>query len=223
MTNTKQIKKFFTNTDLFDLAMTHKSWVNENTKVRDSNERLEFLGDAILEFVVSKEIYSKFPNKEEGYLTALRANLVNTVSLAEVGKKLNLGKFLYLSRGEEEGGGRENTSILANTVEALIGAIFMDKGLNKAEKFIFENLLYNLEERAQKPLKDAKSNFQEIVQAKGYSTPFYEVVEEKGPDHNKEFSVQVIVEDKVWGFGVGKNKSQAAQNAAQDAIEKHNL
>ena len=121
--------KNFKNKSLLDLALTHRSWVNEHKGVRTSNERLEFLGDAVLEFVVSKEIYKKFPDKEEGYLTALRANLVNTVSLTEIAKKLNLGSILYLSKGEEESGGRTNPSLLADTVEAIIGAIFIDPEL----------------------------------------------------------------------------------------------
>src|SRR6266576_3184980 len=130
--------KNFKNKDLLDLALTHRSWVNEHKGIRNSNERLEFLGDAILEFVVSKELYKDFPDKEEGYLTALRANLVNTISLAGVAEKLDLGSLIFLSKGEEDGGGRKNTSLLADTVEAIIGAMFIDKGIEEAEKFIKE-------------------------------------------------------------------------------------
>src|SRR3990167_4821655 len=141
------MKKDFKNKELLDLALTHRSWVNEHRGVRESNERLEFLGDAVLEFVVSKELFEKYPDEEEGYLTALRANLVNTVSLAEIAQKLRLGELLYLSKGEEESGGRTNTSLLADTVEAIIGAIFIDRGIEEAEKFIRESLLTETENR----------------------------------------------------------------------------
>jgi len=215
----KNIANQFKNKDLFDLALTHRSWVNENKKVRESNERLEFLGDAILEFVVSQKIYTQYPDKEEGYLTALRANLVNTVALAEVAKKLELGESIYLSKGEEETGGRTNDSLLADTVEAIIGAIFMDRGLEAASLFISENVLADLEEKANSPLKDPKSLLQETVQAKGLPTPKYNVVSEEGPDHNKEFVVEVMVENKKMGTGTGKSKSQAQQEAAKNALD----
>src|SRR5688572_1645344 len=133
MTDITSIKKGFKDPALFDLALTHRSWVNEHKGIRTSNERLEFLGDAVLEFIVSKELYSQFKDQEEGYLTALRANIVNTVSLAEVAKKLDLGSILCVSKGEEESGGRTNTSLLADTVEAIIGAIYIDRGIDEAE------------------------------------------------------------------------------------------
>lgn len=210
----------FKNQKLFDTALTHRSWVNEHKGQRESNERLEFLGDAVLEYVVSKDIFDKFPDKEEGYLTALRANLVNTVSLAEIAKKLNLGDKLYLSKGEEESGGRTNQSLLADTVEAIIGAIFIDRGLTDAEEFIEENLLIELEKRAEEPLKDPKSSLQEYVQSLSYQAPKYEVIEESGPDHNKKFVVEVKVEGKAWGQGEGKSKSLAEQEAARQALAK---
>jgi ribonuclease-3 len=213
--------KNFKNKSLLDLALTHRSWVNEHKGVRTSNERLEFLGDAVLEFVVSKEIYKKFPDKEEGYLTALRANLVNTVSLTEIAKKLNLGSILYLSKGEEESGGRTNPSLLADTVEAIIGAIFIDRGIADAEKFISENLLVEIEKRAAEPLKDPKSLLQERVQSQSLPAPKYQVVEESGPDHDKKFVIEVAVGSEVWGRGEGKSKSMAEQEAAKDALKAH--
>lgn len=221
MTNIQTIKSEFKDKDLFDLALTHRSWVNEHKGVRKSNERLEFLGDAVLEYVVSSELYSKFPDQEEGYLTALRANLVNTVSLAEVARKLELGSILYLSKGEEDGGGRENTSLLADTVEAIIGAIFIDRGLTEAQKFIETNLLIDLEKRAREPLKDAKSRLQEYVQSLGLTPPKYQVIEESGPDHDKKFVVEVVVDGKPWGKGEGKSKSTAEQEAANSSLESH--
>lgn len=218
MTNS-DIESRFNDHNLLNLALTHRSWVNEHGRERESNERLEFLGDAILEFIVSKELYARFPDKEEGYLTALRANLVNTVNLSLIAKRLDLGQSLFLSKGEEETGGRDNQSILADTVEAVIGALFIDGGVDKAEDFISEFLLTDIDKKLEEPLKDPKSRLQEYVQAKGYMAPKYEVIEEEGPDHNKVFTIEVLVEGKRWGLGKGKNKSEAAQNAALKALE----
>lgn len=212
------MKNLFKNSSLFDLALTHRSWVNEHKGSRESNERLEFLGDAILEFVVSKKIYDEFPDKEEGYLTALRASLVNTTALANVATKLNLGQLIYLSKGEEESGGRTNHSLLADTVEAIIGALFMDQGLGAAEKFINSNILIDLKEKAAQPLKDSKSSLQEYVQSKSLPTPRYKVISETGPDHDKNFVIEVTVGDKVLGKGEGRNKSTAEQEAAKNAL-----
>jgi ribonuclease-3 len=220
MTSIDKLKRLFKDKKLFALALTHKSWVNEHPNVRGSNERLEFLGDAILEFIVSRELFEKFPEKEEGYLTALRANLVNTINLAEIAKELRVGEALYLSRGEEEGGGRENTSLLANTLEAIIGALFLDSGLAAAKTFVEKNLLTGLPQKVAQPLKDAKSRLQEYVQAKSLAAPRYEVVKEQGPDHDKRFTVDVLVKGKIWGKGVGKNKSKAEQVAAMEALKK---
>lgn len=214
-----ELKVMFKDKNLLDLALTHRSWVNEHKNVRTSNERLEFLGDAVLEYIVSRELYKTFPDKEEGYLTALRANLVNTTSLAQVAVDLDLGNEIFLSRGEEDGGGRTNTSLLADTVEAIIGALFIDGGLPPAEKFIDKNLLFDLEDRALLPLKDPKSQLQEFVQAKGLRAPKYQVVEESGPDHNKNFVVEVFVEGKSMGRGSGKSKSIAEQEAAKNALK----
>ncbi|MGA3292110.1 MAG: ribonuclease III [Candidatus Microgenomates bacterium] len=214
------LRKDFKSEALLDQALTHRSWVNEHKGARGSNERMEFLGDAILEFVSSKEIYNEFQDKEEGYLTTLRSNLVNTVALAEVAKKLDLGSSLFLSKGEEDGGGRSNTSLLADTVEAIIGAIFIDRGLTDAEKFIKENLLTDVEKRASQPLKDAKSRLQEYVQAKGFPAPKYQVIEESGPDHNKKFVIEVLVNGESWGKGEGKSKSSAEQKAACKVLTK---
>lgn len=219
MTDINRLKKLFKNKDLLTQALTHKSWVNENQNRRESNERLEFLGDAVLEFIVSKELFDKFPEKEEGFLTTLRANLVNTQNLSQVAKKMNIGEALYLSRGEEEGGGRKNTSLLADTMEAVIGALFLDQGLDKVHKFVEENLLVEIADKIKRPLKDAKSRLQESVQAKGLPAPRYKVVRYSGPDHAKEFIIEAVIAGKSWGRGVGKNKSLAAQRAAEDALK----
>jgi len=198
MTEISSLKDGFKDKNLFDQALTHRSWINEHKGVRKSNERLEFLGDAILEYVVSKEIFEKYSDTDEGYLTALRANIVNTVSLAELAKKLDLGSHLHLSKGEEESGGRQNPSLLADTVEAIIGAIFIDSGIESAKKFIDQNLLNDLDSRAKSPLKDFKSRLQEMVQGKGLPAPKYQVVGETGPDHSKGFVVEVLVGVKAW-------------------------
>jgi len=220
MTDIKTLKEDFKNKDLFDLALTHRSWVNEHKGIRNHNERLEFLGDAVLEFVVSNDLYHHFPEKEEGYLTALRANIVNTTSLANLAKKLDLGKLLHLSKGEEEGGGRVNPSLLADTVESVIGAIFIDGGIEKAEEFIKDNLLTGVTEKAALELKDAKSQLQEMVQSKGLAAPKYQVVKESGPDHDKKFVVEVVVKGKAWGLGEGKGKGEAEQEAARQVLAK---
>jgi len=213
-----RLEKLFKNSELFVQSLTHRSWVNEHPGVRKSNERLEFLGDAVLEFVVSTYLYEKFPEKEEGYLTALRANLVNTVNLSQVAESLGLGSKIYLSKGEEETGGRKNNSILADTVEAIIGAIFLDAGLSEAEKFISKNIFNGLEDKLREPLKDPKSLLQEIVQSQGIPAPRYEVVKEEGPDHAKIFTVEVKYDSKTQGIGTGKNKSEAEQKAAKKAL-----
>lgn len=208
----------FINKDLLETALTHKSCLNENPDLVESNERLEFLGDAILEFVITETLYKSFPDKQEGYLTSLRANLVNTQNLAEVAKKLNIGGLIHLSKGEEDGGGRENPSLLSDTVEAIIGALYLDQGLTKVEEFIKANLVTEIPDKVTKPLKDPKSRFQEYIQAKGYPAPKYTVLRQSGPDHDRDFVVQVQIEGKVMGEGVGKSKSQAEQEAAKKAL-----
>jgi len=212
------LKSKFNNKDLFDQALTHRSWVNENPGVRGTNERLEFLGDAVLEYFVSKALYTEFSDKEEGFLTALRANLVNTINLAKVAREIDAGKLLFLSKGEEESGGRDNSSLLADTIEAIIGALYLDLGENEVQKFIDKNILSKMNEMAQKPLKDAKSRLQEKIQADGLPAPKYNVVSESGPDHAKKFTVEVVSNGTVLSKGLGKSKAEAEQHAAQKAI-----
>lgn len=221
MDNIDKLVTFFKNQELLDQALTHKSWVNENLEVRGSNERLEFLGDAVLEFVISAEIFRKFPDKEEGFLTALRSSLVNTENLASVAVKLNVGEKIYLSKGEEESGGRTNSSLLADTVEAIIGALYMDQGLEYATKFIMDNIAAEIPEKIEQPLKDPKSRLQEYVQSMSFPTPNYRVVEETGPDHSKHFEIEVFVNGDSWGKGEGKSKSLAEQAAAKNALDNH--
>lgn len=218
MTDIEKLQSLFKNQELLTQALTHKSWVNEHKKQRESNERLEFLGDAVLEFIVSKELYIKLPDKEEGFLTSLRANLVNTTNLANIAKKLNVGKLLFLAKGEEESGGRQNPSLLADTVEAIIGALFLDQGIEPVYEFISKQIIAEIPDKLSKPLKDAKSRLQEYIQAQKLPTPKYKVIEESGPDHNKKFIVEVSVNSKSLGKGVGKSKSTAEQKAAEDAL-----
>jgi len=208
----------FKNKDLLTQALTHKSWVNEHPGGRDSNERLEFLGDAILEFVITETLFEKFPKHREGYLTALRSNLVNTQNLANLAIKLEIGETLYLSKGEEEGGGRKNPSLLADTVEAIIGALFIDSGLDTVSGFIKEYLVTEIPDKVSGHLKDPKSRLQEYVQSKGLPTPKYKVIEEAGPDHNKNYIIEVVVENDSWAKGEGKSKSLAEQEAAKNAL-----
>lgn len=218
MTNIDELKKSFNDGKLFEKAITHRSWVNENQNTDGNNERLEFLGDAVLEFVVSDYLFREFPDKEEGFLTALRANIVNTQNLAVLASNMELGTILKLSRGEEQGNGRENESLLADTVEAVIGAIYIDQGFENAKSFILTNLLSDMDKKLEEPLKDAKSRLQEVVQSKGLSAPRYSVVKETGPDHEKEFEVEVVVEGKSLAVGTGKSKSRAEQHAAENAL-----
>lgn len=212
------IEKLFKNKDLLNQALTHKSWVNEHPDGRESNERLEFLGDAILEFVITETLFEKFPKHQEGYLTALRSNLVNTQNLANLAIKLGIGETLYLSKGEEEGGGRKNPSLLADTVEAIIGALFIDSGMDIVSGFIKKHLVTEIPDKVSGPLKDPKSRLQEYVQSKGLPAPKYKVIEESGPDHDKQFIVEVIIENDSWAKGEGKSKSLAEQEAAKNAL-----
>ena len=212
------INSLFKDKKLLEKALTHKSALNERPELKESNERLEFLGDAILEFVVTESLYKSFPDKQEGYLTALRANLVNTQNLAELAKRLNIGELILLSKGEEDGGGRKNNSLLADTVEAIIGALFLDQGIKTVEDFIQVNLITEVPQKVKEPLKDPKSRFQEMIQAKGLPTPKYRVLQESGPDHDKNFVVEVSVQGKVLGKGEGKSKSLAEQEAAKSAL-----
>lgn len=220
MTKLEEIRESFKDKKLFDSALTHRSWVNENKGQREHNERLEFLGDAVLEFVVSDELFKKFPDQEEGYLTALRANLVNTRNLSQLGKKLSVGDIIFLSKGEEIGGGRQNLTLLANTIEAIIGAIYQDMGLGAAASFIKDNLLADLSQKINEPLKDPKSRLQEIIQSKGLSAPRYRVIKTSGPDHAKEFIVEARIGKNVVANAKGRSKAEGEQKAASIALEK---
>lgn len=215
----RELNLKFNNKDLLENALTHRSYLNEHKEVKFSNERLEFLGDAVLQFLSSRYLYEKFPNSPEGDLTNYRASLVCAPSLAEVSLKLGLGEHLFLSRGEEESGGRKREYILANTFEALLGALFLDQGMEPCRKLVEENLLPKIDEVLEnQTYKDYKSRFQEYSQEKYNQTPEYREVDSWGPDHNKVFMMGVYIDKKELGKGEGSSKQKAEQGAAQNAL-----
>ncbi|MDO8639758.1 MAG: ribonuclease III [bacterium] len=205
----------------FEQAFTHRSYLNESKSKIQSNERLEFLGDSILSFVVSSYLFEKYPQFNEGVLTNLRSLLVNTKTLAEIAKKLEFGKNLKLSKGEEESKGRENESLLADCFEAFIGALFIDQGIEKAREFISQTILEITDELVKKKtFKDPKSLLQEHVQSQRINSPVYKVISEQGPAHARIFTVGAYVKDTIVGKGEGKSKQEAEEKAAREALEK---
>lgn len=213
----------FENKELLERALTHRSALNEkNSSAEVSNERLEFLGDAVLELATTKFLFDRYPEEPEGTLTAYRSSLVKTETLVTIAVKLGLGAKLHMSKGEEATGGRTNIGILADTMEAYLGALYLDQGLDTVVKLLEEILFPNIDEIIKNKLyKDAKSHLQEIVQALGFETPTYEVVTEVGPDHDKEFTVVVSIGNTIAGRGTGKSKQHAQQAAAQQAVKKY--
>jgi ribonuclease-3 len=210
----------FNNPDLLEQAFVHRSYLNENKEVkREHNERLEFLGDAVLELVVTHFLYERYPAKPEGELTALRSALVNAVTLAKVSETLEINEYLLLSKGEAKDTGRARSYILADALEAIIGAIYLDQGYDAAKRFIHNHIATLLDEIVAKELWiDAKSKFQEIAQDEEGITPSYKVVKETGPDHDKHFTIAVCLGDKEIAKGSGKSKQEAEQDAARVAL-----
>ncbi len=210
----------FKNKDLLDTAFVHKSYVNEHRELKkDHNERLEFLGDAVLELVSTDYLYKNYPDKGEGVLTNWRSALVKGRHLAEIAQNLDLGFYLYLSRGEERSGGRRKNYILANTLEALIGAIYLDKGYIEAQGFIDAYILKKLGLILDQGLHiDAKSQFQEISQDELGITPEYKVLKEEGPDHDKKFTMGAYIGEDMIAEGTGSSKQNAEQEAALNAL-----
>jgi len=202
-------------------AFIHRSYLNEaRDKNLRSNERLEFLGDSVLSLIVSHYLYEKFPDAPEGQLTNYRSSIVKTTSLAIAAGELNLGQYLLMAKGEAESGGKENPSLLADTYEALLGVIYLERGFDKVRIFVKETLLFHLEEIIEKgTYRDFKSVFQEKVQEKLRISPVYSVVSTSGPDHAKEFEVEVLVIGERFGLGKGKSKQEAEQMAAQAALD----
>lgn len=211
----------FEDDSLLREALVHRSYLNENPSFpsRD-NQRLEFLGDALLDFVAGDYLYRRYPEMREGQLTSLRAALVKEETLARFAQALDLGCYLYLGRGEEENGGRERPSLLADAFEALVGALYLDGGLKAAQRFILRFLEPETERVLEGELRDYKSLFQEEAQRGFQATPLYRTIDERGPDHNKVFTVEVLIEEKVYGQGEGTTKQAAEQEAARQALEK---
>jgi len=218
----KQLGVLFRNLNLLIEALTHRSYLNEHREYAGShNERLEFLGDAVLELAATDFLFKKFPAKPEGELTAYRAALVNTVSLAESAQALGINDFLLLSKGESKDTGRARDVILADAFEAIIGAIYMDSGYEAAEAFIARNLYTKIDKViAERSYQDAKSRFQEIAQEKRGTTPAYETLSEVGPDHDKRFTVGVFIGSEEIARGEGQSKQEAEQAAAQAGLDK---
>jgi len=208
------------NQKLFEEAFTHRSYLNEAKQKIASNERLEFLGDSILSFVVSNYLFENFPNFDEGTLTNIRSLMVNTKSLSNLASVLEMGKLLKLSKGEEESMGRENETLLENSFEAFVGALFLDQGIEAVKDFLNKILLSKTQELIKKKtFKDPKSILQEMIQAKKRSSPTYKVVEEEGPAHLKTFKVGVYINGALSGVGIGKSKQIAESLAAKNALE----
>jgi ribonuclease-3 len=212
----------FSDPKLLRQAFTHRSYLNEHRgEVEAHNERLEFLGDAVLELISTHFLYEKFPTHNEGELTAFRAALVNAVTCAEIATKLGMNDYLLLSRGESKDNGRARGILLANAFEALIGAIYLDKGMDAAREFITEHLFPKIDEIVEnKSWRDAKSALQEKVQEHEGMTPYYAVIKETGPDHDKEFVVGVYAKDSMIAQGTGKSKQEAEQSAARNALDE---
>lgn len=211
----------FNNLKLLKTALTHSSYANENKmKLTDNNERLEFLGDTILNLIVSQYLYKKYPYYPEGELTKIRAKVVCESSLAFAARKIDLGKYLLLGKGEEATGGRDRDSILADASEALVGAIYMDSDFQVVNKLLLENFEADIVYAVAKGALfiDYKTELQENLQKITRSKIEYRVVKEEGPDHNKIFYMDVIVDNKTVGTGTGRNKKEAEQMAAKEAL-----
>jgi len=209
----------FTDRDLLKTAFTHRSYVNESHHAREHNERLEFLGDAVLELAVTDFLFTEYPKTPEGVLTAYRAALVNTAMLGAIGEGLGMNECLLLSKGEAKDTGRARMTILANTLEAFIGALYLDQGYDVAKRFIRTHITARVHDVVETGAwKDAKSTFQELAQAKYGYTPRYEVVRAEGPDHDKHFVVALYVGDTTIAEGEGRSKQEAEQDAATRAL-----
>ena len=211
----------FNNSKLLRQAFIHRSYLNEHrSETAEHNERLEFLGDAVLELIATHFLFEKFPTHSEGDLTAFRASLVNFVTLGEVATEIGMNDYLLLSRGESKDTGRARGVLLANAIEALVGAIYLDQGYDAAKAFIEKHLFPKLDKILKdKSWRDAKSVLQERAQETEGSTPYYSVINETGPDHDKQFVIGVYVKDTLLAKGQGKSKQEGEQDAARNARE----
>jgi ribonuclease-3 len=217
----EKIKVSFKDKNLLRQAFVHRSYINENPKLGFShNERLEFLGDAVLELAVTEELYKKYPTQNEGELTSYRSALVNAVIISEVASALGMNDYLLLSKGEAKDIGRARQYILANTFESFIGALYLDQGYDKCKTFIKKNLLTRIDEIVAKKLwQDAKSYVQEKAQEYLSVTPSYKVIKETGPDHDKHFIIGIYFGEDLIAEGKGKSKQEGEQKAAQKALQ----
>lgn len=220
----KKIKIIFKDKNLLKQAFIHRSYINENPSTGLShNERLEFLGDAVLELVVTNYLYKKYPLFAEGELTSIRSALVNALIISEVASDLGMNDFLLLSKGEAKDNGKARSYILANTYEAYIGAIYLDRGYEVVKDFVTTSLLYKTDEIVNKKLwRDAKSLVQERAQEFCFVTPSYKVLSQMGPDHDKHFTVGILFGDSLIAEGKGKSKQEAEQKAAENALKIKN-
>lgn len=217
------IKYTFENKGFILEALTHSSYSNENKNYK-YNERLEFLGDSVLSIVISDYLFKEEKKLPEGELTKLRANIVCEESLSEVSTNIKLGEYLLLGKGEEATGGRERISILADALEAVIAAIYLDGGIEEARRFILKYMEEIIQNSVNgKIFRDYKTYLQEVLQSKGEQNIWYKLIEEKGPDHNKRFVMEVGINDEVLGVGEGKSKKDAEQIAAKAALKSQNL
>jgi ribonuclease III len=220
----KKLGLDFKNKDLLTQAFVHRSYLNENPDFNlDQNERLEFLGDAVLELIITEHLYSEYPQKAEGELTNWRASLVNAKMLTQIAEELGFNDFLLLSRGEMKELGKARQYILANTFEALIGAMYLDGGYEPSKIFIHKYVISRLGDIiANRLYKDAKSEFQELAQEKNGITPSYKVMKEWGPDHKKKFTVGVFLHEEMVAEGEGYSKQEAEEEAAKAALQVKN-
>jgi ribonuclease-3 len=211
----------FSNTDLLREALTHRSYLNENPEWGvNHNERLEYLGDAVLELIVTEELFASFTGREEGELTAIRAALVNSQMIGKVARQMKLDEWLFLSKGEARDAGKARDVILANAYEAVLGALYLDKGYDAAKEFVSRTLFPWIQPVVERKLYiDPKSMLQEVVQEKMKLTPSYKVLEEKGPDHQKRFFVGVFFGETLAAQGDGLSKQEAEVNAARTALD----
>lgn len=212
----------FKDSSILEEALTHRSFINENRDTNKShNERLEFLGDAVLELIISEHLFTTYPKHPEGELTSFRAATVKTETLADVSRSIGIGKHLRMSRGEEATGGRDKDYLLANAFEAVLGAVYLDQGYESSKQFIIDHLVPRITHIVDNRLDiDPKTKFQEVAQSLFKQTPTYKLIKEEGPDHEKTFTMAVMIGSKEHGRGDGASKQKAEEQAANMALTK---
>ncbi len=217
----KELGIDFNNKELLKRSFVHRSFYHEFDSIKENYERLEFLGDSVIGLIVSEYLYEKFPLYAEGELSQVKAVLISESMLSKVANTLDLGKYMLLGKGEDLSGGRRKPSLLADTLEALVGAIYLDQGLNCARDFVIEQIGPSVEQLNKNGALDLdyKSAFQEAAQGRIKETPVYRVIAEEGPDHNRTFTVEVLCGDKVYGVGTGTGKKEAQQMAARQGLK----